>query len=341
MTDDVSRKPVITASYAREIATALEILDIDARQVFDQAGVSLRSTSDPMQRMSNLEVSCIFREAVKATDDPYFGLLVGDNFHIANLHALGFALLASSTLRDFCLRLHKYYHLVSKNVEISLSESPEESILIIKTLNPDICWETEDAFITVMVRLMRNIYDPHFNPNRVELIRHPPARGDKPYRDYFNCEVLFDRPEMHICFDSAIIDKPLPGASKELAQMHDRTAMEYLEKLERQDIPSRVRTIIVKDLSSGLVSKQRVADKLHMSTRNLELKLAEVNTNFQKIVESTRQVLAESYIEQSGISITEIAYLLGFSDAANFTRAFKRWTGKSPLSFRKDLGLSR
>jgi len=336
-----SRKPVLIAAYGRGIAAALELVNIDAREVFDRAGVSLRSTSDPMQRMTNLEVSCIYREAVKATGDPYFGLFVGDNFHTANLHVLGFALLASSTLRDFCLRLRNYYHLASTNVEISLQESAQESTLIINTLNPDICWETHDTFITVIVRLMRTVYDPNFNPTRLELMRHQPVGGDKPFREYFKCEVLFDRPSMLICFDSAIIDKPLPGASKELAQMHDQTAMDYLQKLEHQDIPSRVRTIIVKDLSSGLVSKKQVADKLYMSTRNLELKLAVENTNFQKIVESTRRSLAEGYIEQSSIAITEIAYLLGFSDAANFTRAFKRWTGKSPLKFRKDLGLDR
>lgn len=78
---------------------------------------------------------------------------------------------------------------------------------------------------------------------------------------------------------------------------------------------------------------------MHMSSRNLELKLANENTNFQSILDGARQSLAAGYIEQSSISITEIAYLLGFSDAANFTRAFKRWTSKSPLEFRKSLGL--
>jgi AraC-like DNA-binding protein len=115
--------------------------------------------------------------------------------------------------------------------------------------------------------------------------------------------------------------------------------MEYLAKLERQDITSRMRVAVVDILSTGMVSKQQIADRLHMSPRNLELKLAAENTNFQQVLDSTRQSLAAGYIEQSGISITETAYLLGFSDAANFTRAFKRWTGKSPLEFRKSLGL--
>jgi hypothetical protein len=94
--------------------------------------------------------------------------------------------------------------------------------------------------------------------------------------------------------------------------MHVQAAMGYLHRLECQDITSRVGAIIVKELSSGLVSKIQVADKFCMSTRNLELKLAEENTNFQKIAESIRRALAEGSFEQSSIVITEIAYLLVF-----------------------------
>ena len=77
-----------------------------------------------------------------------------------------------------------------------------------------------------------------------------------------------------------------------------------------------------------------------MSSRSLQMKLAEKGTSFQEILDSTRHSLALGYMEQSAISITEAAYLLGFSDVSNFTRAFKRWTGKSPRDFRQSLGLN-
>ena len=321
-------KKVGIAAYSRSIASALEQRGVDAAQVFESAGVAMYHTSDPLQRMTNREISALFRESVAITRDPYFGLFVADTFHISQLHALGFALLASSTLRDFCLRLTNFYRLVSDNVDIRLDESPDEAIIAVKLLQPDICWETRDAFVGLMVRLMRAIGKRDFTPIRVELARPEPAAGDQPYRDYFGCEVLFDTAELRIAFDLAMVDEPLPGASQELAQMHDHTAMEYLEKLDRKNISNRVRSLIVEKLATGLVSKQLVADALHMSSRNLELKLAEEDTNFQQVLGSTRQSLASGYMEQSGLSITEIAYMLGFSDAANFTRAFKRWTGK-------------
>ena len=69
------------------------------------------------------------------------------------------------------------------------------------------------------------------------------------------------------------------------------------------------------------------------------MKLAAKSTSFQEILDGTRHSLALGYMDQSAISITEAAYLLGFSDVSNFTRAFKRWTGKSPREFRQSLGL--
>jgi AraC-like DNA-binding protein len=340
MVEDSTKKLVAIAAYGRTIAAALEQRGIDAAKVFESAGVHLPTTTDPMRRMSNAEISALFRESYKVTQDPYFGLFVADCFHIGNLHALGFALLASSTFRDFFLRLQNYYRLASQNVAFALGEDDDNTVVLsAKLLNPDICGETVDAFAALIVRMMRAISDQQMAPLRVELARPEPGEGDQPYRDYFSCDVLFDRPEICICIDSDLIDKPLPGASKELAQMHDKTAMEYLARLEKQDISGRVRTAIVDSLSTGLVSKKLVAEKLHMSLRSLDLKLGAENTSFQRTLDSTRQSLATGYIEQSSFSITEIAYLLGFSDAANFTRAFKRWTGKSPLEFRKSLGL--
>jgi AraC-like DNA-binding protein len=341
MSDESSSKRVAIAAYSRSIASALEQRGIDSSQVFEKAGVPMYNTTDPLRRMTNGEISALFRESVKITGDPYFGLFVAEVFHISQLHALGFALLSSSTLRDFCLRLHNFYRLVSQNVDIRLEESAREAVLAVKLLQPDICSETQDTFAGLMVRVVRAISEHDFAPLRVELPRPMPPSGDQPYRDYFGCQVLFGQPEICIAFDGETIDLPLPGASQELAQMHDRTAMEYLEKLDKLDISNRVRSLIVDKLSTGLVSKQQVADGLNMSSRNLELKLAEENTNFQQILDNTRQSLAAGYMEQSGISITETAYLLGFSDAANFTRAFKRWTGKSPTEFRRSIGLNR
>ena len=178
MSDESTGKPVLIAAYGRAIAAVLEQRGIDASEVFERAAVPLCTTSDPLRRMSNLEVTALFRESYKVTKDPFFGLAVADSLPIGTLHALGFALLVSSTMRDFCQRLQNYYHLASQNVEIRLVEDPGEAILSVKTVQPDICNETVDAFAAMMVRLIRMVNDPQFSPQRVELVRPQPVEGE-------------------------------------------------------------------------------------------------------------------------------------------------------------------
>ena len=139
---------------------------------------------------------------------------------------------------------------------------------------------------------------------------------------------------MPIAMDAAVMDIPLPGASPDLAQYNDRIVMDYLEKMDQSDIANRVRKEIVANLATGTLTSLEVARRLHMSSRSMQSKLAEKGTSFQEILDHTRQELASSYMEQSHLAITEIAYLLGFSDASNFTRAFRRWHGVSPREFR-------
>jgi hypothetical protein len=139
MSEESRSKRVAIAAYSRSIADALEQRGIAPSPVFASAGVSMHNTTDPLRRMTNQDISALYREAVASTNDPYFGLFVAEVFHISQLHALGFALLASSTMRDFCERLTNFYRLASENVDIRLEESAKQAVLAVKLLQPDLC----------------------------------------------------------------------------------------------------------------------------------------------------------------------------------------------------------
>jgi AraC-like DNA-binding protein len=332
-------RPSTIAAYAFAIATALKQAGIDPQEVFDVCELPIPTVTDPMHRLSNDEISRLFAEAVKRTGDPAFGVVVGETLHPGNLHSLGYAMMSSTTLRDFCERLKNYYRIVSQNAIIHTQETGDEFTLITEAPAPNICWETHDAFSTLMIRFVRFIFDPEFCPNSIDLMRPDPGELRHRYEAYFRCPISYGCERIAFRFNSADMDQPLPGASNELSQMHDQTAMEYLKKLEKSDIVNRVRTIVVGELASHALTKQHVADRMHMSPRSLQMKLAARDTSFQDILDSTRKSLAIAYMEQSKTTITEAAYLLGFSEVSNFTRAFKRWTGKSPREFRRSLGI--
>jgi AraC-like DNA-binding protein len=96
-----------------------------------------------------------------------------------------------------------------------------------------------------------------------------------------------------------------------------------------------VKQKIIEYLPDGDCSRDRVASALCMSPTTLQLKLSQRGTNFQQLLDDTRKELACSYLSQAARSVTEITFLLGFSDTSNFTRAFKRWTGVSPTDYRQ------
>lgn len=138
--------------------------------------------------------------------------------------------------------------------------------------------------------------------------------------------MLFGQETLGLYFDLNTLRDPLAGASRELAQHNDQIVMQYLEKLNRDDI--------VTGLSGGNFSRVAIAASVNMSASTLQVKLARAGQSFQQMLDETRHELALGYIEQSRLLITEIAFMLGFSDLSNFIRAFKRWTGKSPTEFR-------
>ncbi len=135
------------------------------------------------------------------------------------------------------------------------------------------------------------------------------------------------------------MDEPLVGGNREIAHENDRIIEEYLAALDKADIITRVKQIIIQSLSSGNCSKQLVANEMAMSPSALQQKLAQRHSSFQDLLNEVRQSLALAYMEQARVSITEMSFLLGFADTSSFTRAFRRWTGKSPRDYRRDLGM--
>lgn len=327
-------EPTTLAGYTQAITCALEAAGADPVEVLREAQVEQVHSNDPMLRITDSEINALYQRAVAATGDPCFGLRVADYILPGMLHALGYALLASDTLEDFGKRLVRYWALVAQSGNYTISDDGAELKLNAAARNAGLCFETEDMFGALVLRLMRMAYQGDLYPLRVELRRPVPAGGDAPYLEHFDCPVLFGGESLSLYFDLATMRQPLPGASREMAQHNDQIVMRYLEKLDRDDIVSRVRAHIVTGLSGGSFSRAAIAASVHMSASTLQTRLARAGLSFQQLLDATRHELALGYIEQSRLSITEMAFMLGFSDLSNFIRAFKRWTGCSPTEFR-------
>jgi AraC-like DNA-binding protein len=247
--------------------------------------------------------------------------------------------LASSTLRDCCERLVNYFRLASEQGDIRISEEDDRFCISIHDLAEGVAFETIDAWHAFLVRLFRLLYKPDFAPTAVSLARPCPPGYEAQYEKSFHAPVTFDAPYCEICLDRTVVDEPLMGGNREIAHQNDRIIEDYLAALDKADIIARVKQIIIQSLSSGNCNKQRVANEMAMSPSALQQKLAERNSSFQDLLNQVRQSLALAYMEQARVSITEMSFMLGFADTSSFTRAFRRWTGKSPRNYRQTLGM--
>ena len=116
--------------------------------------------------------------------------------------------------------------------------------------------------------------------------------------------------------------------------LFEKQIIDHLAKLNKDDIVGQTKSVIFDQLPFGQVAIDQIADKLFLSERTLRRRLKEAGSSFKEILAKTRRELGERYIQDSSLSLTEIAYMLGFSDSSSLSRAYKGWTGQSPSQYR-------
>jgi AraC-like DNA-binding protein len=133
------------------------------------------------------------------------------------------------------------------------------------------------------------------------------------------------------------VDSRLATHNNELALLHDEFLMKYLIQIKKGDIVQQTQSAILNNLPSGNVTDELIARELNLSERTLQRKLKEKDTSFRKVLDNMRKMAALQYIRNPLNSMTEISFLLGFSEQSSFSRAFKQWTGTSPVKYRDSL----
>jgi AraC-like DNA-binding protein len=161
--------------------------------------------------------------------------------------------------------------------------------------------------------------------------RHAGFGPAEEYRAVLECPVRFQSERSGIVFEDAALDAPRAGSDPRLAGFLQAHAEVLLAKLpDDATFAEQVRAALVAELREGEPDVAKVARRLGTSARSLQRRLQEEGASFRAVVDDARLELSRVYLGEKNLSIADIAYLLGYSDPAAFTRAFKRWTGRSP-----------
>lgn len=327
------------ASWAAVIWRALEARGIAPRPVFEHAGVDTAHLHDAGARLPLAAMTRLWEAAVEETGDPCFGLSAGQHVHPTTFHALGYAWLASRSLREALDRFVRFTRLVSTAMTLRTIAVGAELELALEPVGgaQPVSPAAADAAAASVVAMCRTSYGATFHPLRIRLQRpRPPCEPQ--FAAFFGAPIAYGAPDNALVFAAADLDCVLPTGNSELARAADEVILRYLARFDREDVATQARMKLMDLLPSGQVSARHVADALHLSTRSLQRKLAAHGTGLARLLEDTRRELAGQYVRNSRLSVGEVTYLLGFSEPASFTRAFRRWYGVSPSAFRQGAG---
>ncbi len=313
----------------------LQSYGVDPAQAIDETLYRPGMSNSHAGRISFEDWDKSLANAVALIDDPAVGIRAAKYMLPTYLGALGHAWMASSTLRAALQRLERYRHMFNEQVELQVQELPDQITVTYlmqrQASYPDLLGDTHIASILQLCRL---IFGPELIPIEVRLIRSEP-QAPAPWLDFFGTPVRFGQTENQLSISAKDADTHLTGADSNLIDVHEEIIQRHLLNLSRNNILNRARLLIMDQLPSGRVTEDNIAGLLNMTKRTLHRKLAGYNKTFRALLTEVKKDLSERYIRNLDYSITEVAFLLGYTDSSAFSRAFKTWFDCSPTQARE------
>jgi len=323
------------ASEIRLLGRALESLQIDFGSVCREAGIRPELAGQPRARYPFSRVAAAWSRAVARSGRADLGLELVKFYRPTDFHGLAVVFLASHDLRTALQRLVRYHAIVNTALKLRLEERDDRLDLTATDIDVDDAARRtfEDARAAILVDLCRTAATGALDPLEVAFT-YPEPKEFTAYESFFRSRLVFGAPQWRVSWRLADADRTFLASNRELARSNDKILDTVVQGLRRDDLVSRVKMAMIEELPSGTPSEDVIAKTVFMSARSLQRKLAEERTSFTELLAAVRRELAEQYVGDPKIPVTEISYMLGFSDLSSFSRAFKRWTGRSPAACR-------
>lgn len=316
----------------------LEAYGIDSRRFAQQIGLPPIDAPQGNTRLPSKLLDAAFERGAAIIPDPAFALRAGEFWHPSDLGTLGYAWLSSGSLRTALKRLARFASVLGNKARIRCVEGPHGIAFGYDTQrgNSLVGYLMGEYFLSLVFAMCRANYGPGLVLESVSL-RRPRPDNRQPYDALFGCPITFAAAEDGFVLSGQAADRPLPTANRELATTCDAILAKQLAELAGSDLESRCKAWLLEQLTSGEPSEEALARAMGMSPRTLQRKLGELGLSYKEVLEKTRYDLALRYLDDPHKTVTDITFLLGFSETSAFSRAFKRWNGKAPTSYRDGL----
>ena len=313
----------------------VELYGVNPQQLKQGAGIHLNEIRDPKTRLPSALLDAAFARAAELIPDPAFGLRAAECWHPSHLGPLGFAWLSSGSLRTALKRMARFNKIIGQRMSSRCLDTSGGLQFIYehgRGATP-VGYVMADFGLSIVLSMCRTNFGALLAPERVTLRRPQPA-DCRPYEAFFACPVIFAAETDGFVLAGHLADSPLPTSNHELATAFDVILTRQLAALTSGDLVTRCQAYLLNELTSGEPSGGDLAKALGMSPRTLQRRLGESGLTYRSVLEKTRYELALRYLDDPDKTVTDITFLLGFSEQSAFTRAFRRWSGKAPTAYR-------
>jgi AraC-like DNA-binding protein len=330
----VSDHGTVLVTLPRALVAWLGGIGVDGAGMAKRAGLELDGL-DHDARVPRDAIDSLWEHAAEAVG-PSVGVRFALEMPPGNTGVLEVVTQSAPSIEVSLGHVCRYWHLLNDGVDLGVERAPGEFRLTLRTrsekpLAP--AW-IDLTVVALVVIGMRSVAKPRA-PLRVEL-PYPASRAAPELAAVVGAPLVFDAARLAIVHPVELLREPLINANTPL---HD-VAVAHAEKLlaesrAEETLAAKVRLAAESRLESGDARLDAIADAVGMSARTLQRRLRESGTSLRDVIDQARRAIAMRELARPSRSVTDVAFLLGFSETSAFDRAFRRWTGTSPAAFRR------
>jgi AraC-like DNA-binding protein len=331
-----SDQSVISAVGLPPLQIFMQARGLDWFRCLDEVGIDPKAGSDPDDVIPFRAFIRLLENAAKKTDNDAFGLEFGMALPVNFAGTIDYIVLNAPDIRTFFNDIVRYLSLVVNAYTARFEEGRTLSHLAFDF--PDVHGpraQFVDLVIGVVTTRLRHVAKELPLTVYVE-IEHMRPRAAEEFFRLLGRNVRFECPDDRIGVETSLLSRPLAAADPHLYRIvREHATKTMIEREEASDIVLLVEGYIADTLKHGETSLAGAAETLGMSARALQRELEKANTTFRDLVEDTRKAMALHFLYSTSLPLTEIAFLLGFSELSAFSRAARFWFGTSPRELRK------
>jgi AraC-like DNA-binding protein len=322
----------------RQAIAGFAVIGVDVDAVLAEAGMTREDLDELPPRVPISWSAKLWAAAEKVSGRDDLGVSLARLVQPEMYDVTGYVVRHSPTLGDAIRKLTRYGRIMGEGIDVQLEVDGERATIRQPPLpghaeHPQIT----QCFLAALGLIARQLTGEHLVPLEVHFM-HPEPTNAQALRQLFEGPLHFNAPYNGMVFDVAYLELPVLGHDRRLGEILTRQADQLLEQLpDRGGFVRRVQELLTEELNGGNPNADHIASRLQLSTRTLSRRLKACGTSHQTLLDQLRHELATRYLRNTEMDVSEVAFVLGFSDASALNRAFKRWAGMTPTEYRRSL----